>query len=89
MAPPAMSTSPVCRRVAVCPTRCESMKGAGEKVPLAGSKTSPVRSLTPAVAVQVAAVAWQYAKLYHGDFSRDNFLAFYSGHVDRGPEDIP
>jgi hypothetical protein len=39
--------------------------------------------------VQVAAVAWQYAKLYHRDFNRDNFLAFYSGHVDRGPEDIP
>jgi hypothetical protein len=39
--------------------------------------------------VQVAAVAWQYAKLYHGDFTRDNFLAFYNGHVDRGPEDIP
>jgi hypothetical protein len=39
--------------------------------------------------VQVAAVAWQYVKLYRGDFTRDNFLAFYNGHVDRGPEDIP
>jgi hypothetical protein len=39
--------------------------------------------------VEVAAVAWQYAKLYHGDFNRENFLAFYNGHIDRSPEDVP
>lgn len=39
--------------------------------------------------VQVAAVAWQYVKLYNGDFSRENILAFYNAHVDRGPEDVP
>jgi hypothetical protein len=38
---------------------------------------------------RVAAVAWQYVKLYQQDFNRENFLAFYNAHVDRGPEDIP
>lgn len=38
---------------------------------------------------KVAAVAWDYVKLYNGDFSLANFKTFYDGHVDRGPEDIP
>lgn len=37
---------------------------------------------------QAMAVAWDYQKSYTA-FNLQDVLAFYNGHVDRGPEDIP
>lgn len=39
--------------------------------------------------VQVTALAWDYQIDFRNGYNRDQLLAFYRAHVDRGPEDVP
>ncbi len=79
-----------------CPTGCPDVVAIGhdavktfpvDKYGEVKIVTTPYSGLPDGI--QVAAVAWQYIKLYRGDFSRDNFLAFYNAHLDHSPEDVP
>ncbi|SRR5579884_492431 len=40
------------------------------------------------ISTPLVALAWDY-KLELSGFDRDQLLAFYNAHVDRGPEDVP